>query len=247
MLGAFIMFESVFFRNRSVYTVFLLGTLLLGTAISGNAYAKRSPEEVFKYQKHMAQAGYSSAIYKLAVMYQNGYGTPRDLKQALKLYKDSAKLGYKKAESRISEVEIMLESGDFKAPKISAQQKALEQEQARLKAEKEKLRKERAALNKNQREARAARLEAQRQQRQLANAQRRTEQQRIIDERRKLNAEMAELRAEKARLAKEKKDLIAAKEQAAENEMQALEASIELLMDDGMTDEERATAELMAE
>jgi len=241
------MFESVFFRNRLAYSLFLLSTLLLGTAISGNAYAKRTPEEIFKYQKHMAQAGYSSAIYKLAVMYQNGYGTPRDLKQALKLYKESAKLGYKKAESRISEVQIMLESGDFSAPKISAQQKALEQEQARLKAEKEQLRKDRAALNKNQRDARAARLKAQRQQRQQANAQKRTEQQRIVEERRKLNAEMAELRAEKVRLAKEKKDLIAAKAQAAEDEMLALEEATIMLMDDGLTDEERATAELMTE
>jgi len=241
------MFESVFFKNRLAYSLFLLSTLLLGTAISGNAYAKRTPEEVFKYQKHMAQAGYSSAIYKLAVMYQNGYGTPRNLKRALELYKDSAKKGYKKAESRISEVQIMLESGDFNAPKISAQQKTLEQEQAQLKAEKEKLRQERAALNKNQREARAARLKAQRQQRQQASAQKRSEQQRILDERRKLNAEMAELRAEKARLAKEKKDLIAAKAQAAEDEMRALEEATIMLMDDGLTDEERATAELMAE
>lgn len=241
------MFESVFFRNRLGYTVFLLGTLLLGTVISGDAHARRSPEEVFKYQKHMAQAGYSSAIYKLAVMYQNGYGTPRNLKRAHELYKESAKMGYKKAESRISEVEIMIESGDFGAPKISAQQKALEQEQARLKTEKEKLRKERAALNKSQREARAARLEAQRQQRQQANAQKRTEQQRIIAERRKLNAEMAELRAEKMRLAKEKRELITAKAQAAEDEMRALEEATIMLMDDGMSDEERATAELMAE
>lgn len=241
------MFKSVFFGKRSVYTVFLLSSLLLGTTLSGNAYAKRSPEEVFKYQKHMAQAGYSSAIYKLAVMYQNGYGTPRNLKRALELFKESAKKGYNKAEPRISEVEIMIESGDFPLPKVNAKQKALEQEQARLKAEKEQLRKDRAELNRAQKAAKAARLKAQRKKQQAANAQKRKDQQILSEERRKLNEEMAQLREERVRLAKEQHILMAEKEQAAEDEMRALEEATILLMDDGLSDEERATAELMAE
>lgn len=241
------MFESGFVKNRLIYTVFLCSLLLMGTAFSGNAHAKRSPEEVFKYQKHMAQAGYSSAIYKLGVMYQNGYGTPRNLQRALELYKEAAKMGYKKAEPRVSEVEIMLQSGDFSSKKINAKQKALEQEQAKIKAEKAKLRKEREELNKAQREAKALRLKEQRRKQQQANAQKRADQQRISDERRKLNEEMIKLREEKLRLAKEKQELMAESQRAAEEEMRALEESTIMLMDDGMSDEERATIELMGE
>ena len=189
------MFGAIFFRRRFI-AVFILPSMLLGLVISGTAYAKRSPEEVFKYQKHMAQAGYSSAIYKLAVMYQTGYGTPRNLKRALELYKESAKLGYKKAEPKISEVKIMIESGDFNAPKSDAKQKEA-----------------------------------------LAKKRTEQEQQEIAEERRKLDADMEQLRQEKARIAKERKALIATKKQEAEDEMDALERSIELLMDDGTADE----------
>ncbi|MCW8826318.1 MAG: hypothetical protein OQK78_07825 [Gammaproteobacteria bacterium] len=235
-------------RKGLLHTVLLVTVIIFGSSFSTNALAKRSPEEVFKYQKHMAQAGYPSAIYKLAVMYQNGYGTPRDLKQALKLYKDAASLGNKKAESRISEVEIMIESGDFGSNQKSAKQKALEEEQARIEAEKEKLRQERQALSKAQRDINAARLEEQRRQRQQELAKKRAEQQRISDERRKLNEEMAKLRKERIDLAREQKALAAAKELEAEEEMRALEEATIMLMDEeGLNAEERATIELMTQ
>ena len=241
------MVESFLRGKRLFHTALLVTVIIFSSSFSTNALAKRSPQEVFKYQKHMAQAGYPSAIYKLAVMYQNGYGTPRDLKKALSLYKEAAAMGNKKAASRVSEVEIMIESGDFVAPKVAAKQKALEQEQAKIKAEKENLRKERAALKQAQREARALRLEEQRKKQQQAIARKRADQKRISEERRKLNAEMAKLREEKLRLTKEKQELMAASQRAAEDEMRALEESTIMLMDDGMSDEERATAELMAE
>ncbi|NOR52280.1 MAG: hypothetical protein GQ470_06630 [Gammaproteobacteria bacterium] len=241
------MFKSTYFKGRLSYSLFFLCALLLGTSISETAYAKRSPEEVFKYQKHMAQAGYSSAIYKLALMYQNGYGTPRDLKKALELYKESARKGYKKAEEKITEVEIMIESGDFPTPKVDAKQKVLEKERAKIKQEKKRLREERDALNRAQREARAAQLEEQRRKRKEANDKKWAEQKRLSDERRKLNEEMAKLRKERIQLAREKREIEAAKEMAAEDEMRALEESIELLMDDGISDEERRTMELMSE
>ena len=134
----------------------------------------------------MAQAGYSSAIYKLAVMYQNGYGTPRNLAKALELYEESFKLGYKQAESRIGEIKLMMESGDFDKSVTKtkpAKGPAKTDEAAKLKAEREKLRKERVALERSKQKTERAR--------QL--------------EQRKLQEELRVLRAEKKQFEKEKR------------------------------------------
>jgi septal ring factor EnvC (AmiA/AmiB activator) len=241
------MVKSAFNSQHLFHTTLLLAVVIFSSSFSTTAQARRSPEEVFKYQKHMAQAGYASAIYKLAVMYQNGYGTPRDLKQALELYKEAAAKGYENATPRISELEIMIESGDFSSTQTNAKQQELEQEQARLKAEKERLREEREALNKAQREATAARIEEQRLKQQAANSQRQADQQRLIDERRKLNEEMAKLREEKLRLSRENQELERARQKSAADEMRALEEATIMLMDStGRSAEEQRTIDLMS-
>ncbi|NOR51223.1 MAG: hypothetical protein GQ470_01260 [Gammaproteobacteria bacterium] len=177
----------------------VLTVILVGTSITGTAYAKRSAEEAFHYQKHMAQAGYSSAIYKLGVMYQNGYGTPRNLAKALELYNESFRKGYKQAEVRINEVKLMMESGDFDKSEAKSRPAAKSQkESAQLKAEREKLRKEREAheLSKKHNE--------------------------LIREieQRKLNEELNQLRAEKAAFEKEKRILKAKRKAKAKKELE---------------------------
>jgi len=240
-LGDFQMFKSFFRGVRPIRAAILVTLLIFSSSFSTTALAKRSPEEVFKYQKHMAQAGYASAIYKLAVMYQNGYGTERNLKRALELYKESAAKGYKKAEARVTEVEIMIESGDFNPALSNAKQKALEEEKARIAKEREKLRKEKEAIE-------SARREQQLKKQQAANAKNKAEQNRLAAERRKLNEEMARLREEKARLARENLAMERAKQQSMEEEMRLLEESTMMLMDnEGMSAEERATIELLSE
>ncbi|MCW8888866.1 MAG: hypothetical protein OQK25_07380 [Gammaproteobacteria bacterium] len=158
---------------------------------SGSVSAKQTPEEAFRYQQHMAQAGYSSAIYKLGVMYQNGYGTPRDLKQAMALYQESFSKGYKQAEGRINEVKLMIESGDFDRPKVPVRQvsKTDETAQANLKAEREKLRRDREVH-----ERRLKNLEQMR-----------------LAEQQKIDAELKLLHEAKANMEKEKRRLNAQK------------------------------------
>ncbi len=180
------MFDFSFNTDRPFHLFSLLIILLAGLIISSPVSAKRSPEEAFHYQKHMAQAGYSSAIYKLAVMYQNGYGTPRNLAKALELYEESFKLGYKQAESRIGEIKLMMESGDFDKSVTKtkpAKGPAKTDEAAKLKAEREKSRKERVALERSKQKTERAR--------QL--------------EQRKLQEELRVLRAEKKQFEKEKR------------------------------------------
>ncbi len=190
------MFNFSLNANRLFHLLPLLIVFLAGLIISSPASAKRSPEEAFHYQKHMAQAGYSSAIYKLGVMYQNGYGTKRNLAKALELYEESFKLGYKQAESRIGEIKLMLESGDFgTSPAVKVKKKPASKpakkpakksnESAQLKAEREKLRKERAALERSKQKTERAR--------QL--------------EQRKLQEELRVLRTEKEQFEKEKRIL----------------------------------------
>lgn len=177
----------------------LFSALIIITLINTSpAYAKRSPEEVFRYQKHMAQAGYSSAIYKLADMYQKGYGTPRDLVKALELYKESFKLGYSKAEARIKEVELLLQSGGQQSEKKSS--KAADEQAAKakqLQAEREKLRQERAAHERSKRQAK-----------QLAKQAREAS----LAEQRRLTEELEKLRQEKEIFEKEKRRIKAQKE-----------------------------------
>ena len=117
----------------------LLLVLLAGLTIATPSFAKRATEEVFHYQKHMAQAGYPSAIHKLAVMYQNGYGTPRNLEKSLKLYEESFKMGYEQSESRINEVKLMIQSGDFDTPSKASEAEKPKLETGGLKARKAKV------------------------------------------------------------------------------------------------------------
>jgi len=178
------MFNFSLNSDRSFHLLPLFFIILVGLIISSPVSAKRSPEEAFRYQKHMAQAGYSSAIYKLAVMYQNGYGTPRNLAKSLELYEESFKLGYKPAESRIGEIKLMIESGDFNKP--VAKTKAVKEttkadEAANLKSERKKLQQERKALERSKQKTARAQVEQ-----------------------RKLNEELKVLRAEKKRFEKEK-------------------------------------------
>ncbi|MDH3355131.1 MAG: hypothetical protein OEL79_07955 [Chromatiales bacterium] len=224
------MIGSICIGKRLLHTTLLSCIVIFSFSFSTTALAKRSPQEVFKWQKTMAQAGYASALYKLAVMYQNGYGTSRDLKKALALYKQAAAKGYKKATPRISEVEIMIDSGDFDAPQKNSEQEALNREKAKLEADKKRFRKEQEALNRSKKAAKEAQFRAQRQKEQSANSQKHVEQQRLNEERQKLNQEMAQLHKEKARLAKEKQALEAEKERAAADEMDKLEQQTIMLM-----------------
>lgn len=112
---------KLFLREKSLFHAApLLFLIIFSSSFSSSVIAKRDPEDAFKYQKHMAQAGYRSAIYKLAEMYKDGYGAPQNLNKALELYRESARKGYRPAERRIPEVIQMIELEEVNSTKSQA-------------------------------------------------------------------------------------------------------------------------------
>lgn len=199
------MFNFCLNTTRPFHLLSLFFIILVGLIISSPVSAKRSPEEAFHYQKHMAQAGYSSAIYKLAAMYQNGYGTPHNFVKALELYEESFKLGYKPAESRISEIKLMIKSGDFDKPVAKTKAlkgKAKVDEAENLKAERAKLQQERTALERSKQKTARAQAE----QRKLVNELRilRAEKKRFEEEKQKEKQRQKEIRRMNAKKQLEK-------------------------------------------
>jgi len=108
--------------------------MILGTFAAGTVYA-RTPEQQFEKQKHDAKAGHRSTVYKLAEMYKNGYGTPRDLQKALELYRRLVKDHYRRAEARIIEVEKMIASGKYEKTPIDRRMIEIRQEIEKLEQE----------------------------------------------------------------------------------------------------------------